>query len=72
MKTDSNIEEAKSALKAEIDRLPEYDAFGDSNEEAIAEMREWLHDLETGEPFTTETVRLWVNGEWSELSDILG
>lgn len=72
MKTETNIEEAKAALKAEIDRLPEYNAFGDSNEEAITEMRDWLKDLETGEPFTTEIVRRWIKGEWSELNDILG
>ncbi len=71
MKTNIDIEKAKAALKAEIARLPEFNAFGDSNQADLDEMREWLTDLENGEPFKTETVQLWIKGEWSELCDIL-
>jgi|LakMenEpi03Aug12_release.lakeMendotaPanAssembly.Ray.scaffolds.fasta_scaffold4083889_1 hypothetical protein len=69
MKTKTEIKNIVRLLTNEIARLPARNAFGDSNAGAIAEMTEWLEDLERGRPFRSDEVKAWDAGKFSALSD---
>lgn len=65
MKTRKEINAMIVTLKKELDRLPDFDSFGDSNDESKKEIGELIDDLTTlmngGTP-VTEDVRLWIVG----------
>jgi hypothetical protein len=76
MKTFAEMDKMVKVLKAEVKRLPQINAFGDSNEEPIAEIKEWIADLELAKQGLPPTdpyneVKIWLQGDstYSALRD---
>ncbi len=69
MRTQEQINSMIKALKAEADRLPPTNIFGDSNADDIAELRSWAAKLETGHPYHDDNVIRWMSGNSSDLDD---
>lgn len=71
MRTQQEIEAMRKAIRTEIDRVPIEDVFGDSNEESVSEMEQWLKELELKSPPKNLDIKLWLEGKWSPLCDVL-
>lgn len=73
MKSKEAIGQMIDKVGNELARLPDYDAFGDSNEEAKQESQELLDALQKardGESYDNQEVKNWVEEKgWSVLSD---
>ncbi len=75
MKTIENVRSLKKALISELSRLPEKNAFGDSNELERLRLQSWILDLSYIENFGRTNdddgeVSFWFNDEcWTPLCD---
>jgi hypothetical protein len=65
-----NKKTAIQVIESELNRLPDKNAFGDSNAESKSELTAWLDDLRRDVPITDD-VKTWLNGKWSPLCDLV-
>lgn len=71
-RTEDQIQKAIDKIEAEIASLPAENAFGDSNDEPLQDLQEWLAALKlakAGNPPGNEVVATWLDGRWSEIQD---
>ena len=71
-RTEVEIQTAINNIRAELQKLPEVNAFGESNEDDAAALQAWLVGLQkaqAGQPSGEEVVDIWLEGRWSEIQD---
>ena len=71
------VEELLSALNEDLERLPRYDVFGDSNQESILDLalciEELYHFQKHGQPRDLSMeVGYWLQGKQSSMEDYTG
>lgn len=75
-RTKEEIEKTIQIISKEINSLPEYNAFGDSNMDDIMEIKGWVKELQKWQYQTNISifdpkteVEMWMVGKWSALND---
>lgn len=65
MRAQDEIRAVRNSMKNELEALPEYSVFGDSNAGDIADLKSWLGDIDRvlrGKKPITKAVESFING----------